>query len=101
MTNEQLAVLLMKLAERVRAVAAEIEPIITDGEYVTKRVWAGEGKSPAAVLGIEDVMHWRTSPKLDEANWREERGRPLACLMVEALADDLQTQADALLGRDA
>jgi hypothetical protein len=94
MTNEQFAVFLRTLAGRVRALAAEIEPTITDGQYETKRVWAGEG--PLPTLGIETILNWKSSPAADPANWREERGRPVACARIEALADELIEQAEML-----
>lgn len=93
MTNEQLAVLLKNVAGRVRALAAEIEPTITDGQYETRRVWIGPQK---AVMGIEDMLEWHASLQAGGSNWREERGRPLACAMIEALADELDEQAESL-----
>jgi hypothetical protein len=74
--------------------ADDIEPTITDGEYEWHKVWAGPEPKPG--LNLATIMEWRSSPLLVESNWREERGRPVACAMVEALADELAEYAEML-----
>lgn len=41
MTNEQLALLLRQIAGRIHDLANQIEPLITEGEWVTKRQYIG------------------------------------------------------------
>jgi len=43
MTNEQLALLLYRIAGGLKSLANDVEPLITDGERELELVWVGEG----------------------------------------------------------
>lgn len=98
MTNEQLAVYVLALEGRVRALAAAVEASVRADEWETHTVWTGE-ELPPTLAGIDAILSWKTGAALDEANWREERTRPAAVALVYALADELAEQAEALWER--
>lgn len=91
MTNEQTAVLLYNISRRLRDLARRVRAVTADDEWETEDVWIGEGREPLRIPANSTALN-------DPANWEERRVRPVAVGLVEELAEEIQLQAELLLG---
>ncbi len=99
MTNEQLAILLRKISQHIRAVADDVGDTITDGKREMVQVWVGEGPEPSTIdAHIRLALSSLNSPVKNYAMRPE--GRFVAVGMVERLADELDRDIDCLLRDD-
>ena len=88
MTNEQLRLLLMQISERLKNLANEMEPLITEGQREYKKVWVGEGKEPS-YLSIQYLT--------DEGYDFVREGEWSATSLVGDFADELEEEANKLV----
>ena len=95
MTNEQLRLMLILLAGKVRKLADDVEPLIHDGERELQLTWIGEGKEPDP---LERFMTYKLTVKSDTNYAMRATGEFTAVKLIKDFANSLEAEADDLVG---